>query len=67
MYLFVDDIFWQYMKDAIDQIIKFFQSSTAVSQTLALEAAAAVQVSFTALIIVFRNLCEFFEMLTWFF
>ncbi|XP_062073801.1 uncharacterized protein LOC133778015 isoform X2 [Humulus lupulus] len=34
-----------YMKDTIDQIINFFQSSTAVSQTLALEAAAAVQMT----------------------
>ncbi|KAL5551261.1 hypothetical protein UlMin_001437, partial [Ulmus minor] len=32
-----------YMKDTIDQIINFFQSNTAVSQTIALETAAAVQ------------------------
>ncbi|XP_068305501.1 uncharacterized protein [Pyrus communis] len=34
-----------YLKDAIDQIIKFFRSSTAVSQTIALETAAAVQMT----------------------
>ena len=34
------------MKDSIDQIVKFFESDTAVSQTIALETAAAVQVSF---------------------
>ncbi|POO03120.1 Vacuolar protein sorting-associated protein [Trema orientale] len=34
-----------YLKVTIDQIIKFFQSSSAVSQTLALEAAAAVQMT----------------------
>ncbi|KAM6557396.1 hypothetical protein CsatB_004415 [Cannabis sativa] len=34
-----------YIKDTIDQIINFFQSSTDVSQTLALEAAAAVQMT----------------------
>ena len=38
--------FGQYLKDSIDQIIKFFKSSTAVSQTIALETAAAVQVWF---------------------
>lgn len=32
-----------YMKDSIDQIVKFFESDTAVSQTIALETAAAVQ------------------------
>ena len=58
--LFFDDILLQYIKDAIDQIMKFFQSSTAVSQTLALEAAAAVQVSFT-LFVVFHNLCQFVD------
>lgn len=34
------------MKDSIDQILKFFESNTAVSQTIALETAAAVQVIF---------------------
>lgn len=34
-----------YMKDSIGQIIKFFESNTAVSQTIALEAAAAVQMT----------------------
>lgn len=34
----------QYLKDTVDQIINFFQSNTAFSQTIALEAAAAVQV-----------------------
>lgn len=34
----------QYMKDSIDQIVKFFESDTAVSHTIALETAAAVQV-----------------------
>ncbi|TQD75366.1 hypothetical protein C1H46_039097 [Malus baccata] len=34
-----------YLKDAIGQIIKFFRSSTAVSQTIALETAAAVQMT----------------------
>lgn len=32
-----------YIKDTIDQVIKFFQSSTAVSQTLALGTASALQ------------------------
>ncbi|CAK8539544.1 unnamed protein product [Lathyrus sativus] len=32
-----------YMKDSIDQIVKFFESDTAVSHTIALETAAAVQ------------------------
>ncbi|VVA93348.1 unnamed protein product [Arabis nemorensis] len=32
-----------YLKDAIDGIVNFFESSTAVSQTIALETAAAVQ------------------------
>lgn len=36
-------LFWQYMGQTIDQIIKFFQSNT-VSQAIALETAAAVQV-----------------------
>lgn len=36
--------FGQYMKDSIDQIVKFFESDTAVSHTIALETAAAVQV-----------------------
>ncbi|KAK7309084.1 hypothetical protein RJT34_05549 [Clitoria ternatea] len=34
-----------YMKDSIDQIVKFFDSNTAVSQTIALETAAAVQMT----------------------
>ncbi|KAF6135502.1 hypothetical protein GIB67_015355 [Kingdonia uniflora] len=34
-----------YMKDPIDQIIDFFQSNAAVSQTVALETAAAVQMT----------------------
>lgn len=38
--------FGQYLKDSIDQIVKFFESNTAVSQTIALETAAAVQVLF---------------------
>ncbi|XP_022864122.1 uncharacterized protein LOC111384115, partial [Olea europaea var. sylvestris] len=33
-----------YLKDSIDQIINFFQSNVAVSQTIALETASAVQV-----------------------
>ncbi|KAH9720888.1 PH domain-containing protein [Citrus sinensis] len=35
-----------YLKDSIDEIVKFFESNTAVSQTIALETAAAVQVLF---------------------
>lgn len=38
--------FEQYMKESIDQIVKFFKSDTAVSQTIVLETAAAVQVLF---------------------
>ncbi|KAK7307747.1 hypothetical protein VNO77_41077 [Canavalia gladiata] len=34
-----------YIKDSIDQIVKFFESNTAVSQTIALETAAAVQMT----------------------
>lgn len=34
-----------YLKDSIDEIIKFFESNTAVSQTIALETAAAVQMT----------------------
>lgn len=34
-----------YLKDSIDQIINFFESNTAVSQTIALETAAAVQMT----------------------
>lgn len=34
----------QYLKDSIDQIIDFFQSSATVSQTLVQETASAVQV-----------------------
>lgn len=36
----------QYLKDSIDQIVGFFKSSTAISQTIALETAAAMQVLF---------------------
>jgi len=32
-----------YMKESIDQIVKLFESDTAVSQTIVLETAAAVQ------------------------
>lgn len=35
-----------YLKDSIDGIINFFESSKAVSQTIALETAAAVQMTF---------------------
>lgn len=35
-----------YLKDSIDQIVNFFQSNAAVSQTVALETAAAVQLTF---------------------
>lgn len=38
--------FDQYLKDSIDQIVNFFESNVAVSQTIALETAAAVQVCF---------------------
>ncbi|OVA12725.1 Pleckstrin homology domain [Macleaya cordata] len=34
-----------YLKDSVDQIIKFFESSAAVSQTIAMETAAAVQMT----------------------
>lgn len=34
----------QYLKDSVDQIVNFFESSAAVTQTVALETAAAVQV-----------------------
>ncbi|EEF45057.1 vacuolar protein sorting-associated protein, putative [Ricinus communis] len=34
-----------YLKDSIDEIIKFFESNHAVSQTIALETAAAVQMT----------------------
>ncbi|MED6185793.1 hypothetical protein PIB30_060531 [Stylosanthes scabra] len=34
-----------YIKDSIDQIVKFFESDAAVSQTIALETAAAVQMT----------------------
>ncbi|KAI3918587.1 hypothetical protein MKX01_041907, partial [Papaver californicum] len=34
-----------YLKDSIDQIINFFDSSSAVSQTIAMETAAAVQMT----------------------
>ena len=36
----------QYLKNSIDQIIDFFGSNSAVSQTIAVETAAAVQVFF---------------------
>lgn len=36
--------FFQYLKDAIEQIVSFFESSTAVGQTVVLETAAALQV-----------------------
>ncbi|OIV92802.1 hypothetical protein TanjilG_00936 [Lupinus angustifolius] len=35
-----------YIKESIDQIVKFFESNTAVSQTIAVETAAAVQMKF---------------------
>ncbi|KAF8032759.1 hypothetical protein BT93_D1608 [Corymbia citriodora subsp. variegata] len=34
-----------YLKDSIDQVIKFFESNSGVSQTIALETAAAVQMT----------------------
>ncbi|KAK4844286.1 hypothetical protein QYF36_018501 [Acer negundo] len=34
-----------YLKDSIDEMIKFFESNTVVSQTIALETAAAVQMT----------------------
>lgn len=34
-----------YLKDSIDQVVDFFKSNTAISQTLALETAAAVQMT----------------------
>ncbi|KAJ7944655.1 pleckstrin-likey (PH) domain-containing protein [Quillaja saponaria] len=34
-----------YLKDTVDQIINFFESNTAVSQTIALETAAAMQMT----------------------
>lgn len=34
-----------YLKDSIDEIVNFFESNSAVSQTIALEAAAAVQMT----------------------
>lgn len=34
----------QYLKDSVDQIVNFFESSAAVTQAVALETAAAVQV-----------------------
>lgn len=48
--------FGQYMKDSIDQIVKFFESNTAVSQTIALETAAAVQVLFDFTSLLFGNM-----------
>lgn len=36
--------FYQYIKESIDRIVAFFKSSASISQTLALETAAAVQV-----------------------
>jgi len=44
------------MKDSIDQIVKFFESNTAVSQTIALETAAAVQVLFDFTSLLFGNM-----------
>lgn len=41
---FIASIYEQYLKDSIGQIIKFFESNAGVSQKLALETAAAVQV-----------------------
>lgn len=37
-------MFQQYLKESIDQIVAFFKSSSAISQNLALETAAALQV-----------------------
>ncbi|XWS49634.1 hypothetical protein CRYUN_Cryun12cG0020000 [Craigia yunnanensis] len=34
-----------YLKDSLDEVIKFFESNTAVSQTIALETATAVQMT----------------------
>jgi len=51
--------FEQYMKDSIDQIVKFFESNTAVSQTIALETAAAVQVLFDLISLLFGNIVKF--------
>lgn len=45
-FMFADYVFDQYLKDSIDEIVKFFESNTVVSQTIALETAAAVQVLF---------------------
>jgi len=47
------------MKDSIDQIVKFFESNTAVSQTIALETAAAVQVLFDLISLLFGNIVKF--------
>lgn len=58
IYLFTDFSleFGQYIKDSIDQIVKFFESNTAVSQTIALETAAAVQVLFDLTSLLFREM-----------
>lgn len=39
-------LFWknQYLKSSIDQVLNFFQNSDAISETVALETAAALQV-----------------------
>ena len=60
-------VYDQYLKESIDQIIDFFGSNTAVSQTIAVETAAAVQVFFL-LMFVFCNIVEqyFKEMLAYF-
>lgn len=42
--MFKVPVLWQYLKDSIDQIVAFFKSSPTISQTLAIETAAAVQV-----------------------
>jgi len=51
--------FGQYLKDSIDQIVKFFGSNAAVSQTIALETAAAVQVLFDLTSLLFGNMLKF--------
>lgn len=44
-FLMTNSCYHQYLKDSIDGIVTFFESHTPVSQAIALEAAAAVQVS----------------------
>lgn len=51
----------QYLKDSIDQIIDFFGSNTAVSQTIAVETAAAVQVFFFLLMFVLCDLVAWYS------